>query len=46
MMRIMEATGLEALSCGVGWRNYYFAKVKADGVVGWSEFDQGVGSRA
>jgi len=45
MMRIMEATGFEALFCGIGWRNYYFAKVTtAESVVGWSEFDQGVGS--
>jgi len=36
---------LETLSCGAGWRNYYFAKVTTeDGVVGWSEFDEGFGS--
>jgi len=36
---------LETLSCGAGWRNYYFAKVTTeDGIVGWSEFDEGFGS--
>jgi L-alanine-DL-glutamate epimerase-like enolase superfamily enzyme len=36
---------LETLSCSAGWRNYYFAKVVTeDGVVGWSEFDEGFGS--
>lgn len=36
---------IETLSCGAAWRNYYFAKITTDdGVVGWSEFDEGFGS--
>ena len=36
---------LKTLSCSASWRNYYFVKVTtADGVVGWSEFDEGFGS--
>lgn len=38
-------TELKTLSCGASWRNYYFVKVTTeDGVVGWSEFDEGFGS--
>jgi L-alanine-DL-glutamate epimerase-like enolase superfamily enzyme len=38
-------TGIETLSCGAAWRNYYFVKLTtSDGVVGWSEFDEGFGS--
>ncbi|MBM3394772.1 MAG: mandelate racemase/muconate lactonizing enzyme family protein [Betaproteobacteria bacterium] len=38
-------TELKTLSCSAGWRNYYFVKATtADGVVGWSEFDEGFGS--
>lgn len=33
------------LSCGAGWRNYYFVRITtADGVTGWSEFDEAFGS--
>ena len=40
--RIIE---LKTLSCSAAWRNYYFVKLTtADGVVGWSEFDEGFGS--
>jgi len=36
---------LRTLSCGAGWRNYYFVKVTTeDGVTGWSEFDEAFGS--
>jgi len=36
---------LTTLSCSAAWRNYYFVKlVTDDGVVGWSEFDEGFGS--
>ncbi len=36
---------LKTLSCSAGWRNYYFVKLTTeDGVVGWSEFDEGFGS--
>ena len=38
-------TELTTLSCSAGWRNYYFVKATTeDGVVGWSEFDEGFGS--
>lgn len=40
--RVIE---LKTLSCSAGWRNYYFVKATTDdGVVGWSEFDEGFGS--
>ena len=36
---------LKTLSCSAAWRNYYFVKLTtADGIVGWSEFDEGFGS--
>ena len=36
---------VETLSCDAGWRNYHFVKITTeDGVVGWSEFDEGFGS--
>lgn len=36
---------LETLACGAGWRNYYFVKLTtSDGVVGWSEYDEGFGN--
>ena len=41
----MKVTNLETLHCDAGWRNYHFVKLTAeDGVVGWSEFDEGFGS--
>ena len=41
----MKVTGLDVLSCDAGWRNYYFLKLTTDdGIVGWSEFDEGFGS--
>ena len=40
-----KVTGLETLACDAGWRNYHFVKLTTDeGVVGWSEFDEGFGS--
>lgn len=34
----------EILVCDVGWRNYYFVKlIIEDGIIGWSEFDEGFG---
>jgi L-alanine-DL-glutamate epimerase-like enolase superfamily enzyme len=37
--------GLEIVRCDAGWRNYYFLKLTTDeGIVGWSEFDEGFGS--
>ena len=36
---------IETLRCDAGWRNYYFVKLTTeDGVVGWSEYDEGFGS--
>ncbi|MEM7251843.1 MAG: mandelate racemase/muconate lactonizing enzyme family protein [Pseudomonadota bacterium] len=41
----MKVASLETLHCDAGWRNYHFVKVTTeDGVVGWSEFDEGFGS--
>jgi galactonate dehydratase len=41
----MKITGLDVLRCDAGWRNYYFLKASTDeGIVGWSEFDEGFGS--
>ena len=39
-----KVTGVETLSCDAGWRNYHFVKLTTDdGIVGWSEFDEGFG---
>lgn len=36
---------VETLACDAGWRNYYFCKITTtDGVVGWSEYDEGFGN--
>jgi len=41
----MKVAGLEILRCDAGWRNYHFLKLSTDeGIVGWSEFDEGFGS--
>jgi L-alanine-DL-glutamate epimerase-like enolase superfamily enzyme len=41
----MKIAALETLHCDAGWRNYHFVKLTTtDGVVGWSEFDEGFGS--
>jgi len=38
-------TAVETLSCDAGWRDYHFVKVTTtDGIVGWSEFDEGFGA--
>ena len=40
-----KVASLETLHCDAGWRNYNFVKLTTDdGVVGWSEFDEGFGS--
>lgn len=40
-----KVTDLETLSCSAGWRNYYFVKLTtSDGVIGWSEYDEGFGN--
>ena len=41
----MNVATIETLHCDAGWRNYHFVKLTTDdGVVGWSEFDEGFGS--
>lgn len=41
----MKVASIETLHCDAGWRNYHFVKITSeDGVVGWSEFDEGFGS--
>ena len=41
----MKITAIETLHCDAGWRNYHFVKVSTDeGIVGWSEYDEGFGS--
>ena len=41
----MRVESLETLHCDAGWRDYHFAKaVTADGIVGWSEYDEDFGS--
>jgi galactonate dehydratase len=41
----VKVAKIETLACDAGWRNYYFVKLTTDeGVVGWSEFDEGFGS--
>ena len=39
----LKVAGLDILRCDAGWRN--FLKLTTDeGIVGWSEFDEGLGS--
>ena len=41
----MKIAGWETLSCDAGWRNFHFLKLTTDqGIVGWSEFDEALGS--
>ncbi len=41
----MKVAALETLHCDAGWRNYHFLKLCTDeGIVGWSEYDEGFGS--
>ena len=36
---------IQTLAADAGWRNYYFVKVTTeDGIVGWSEYDEGFGA--
>src|SRR6266478_442300 len=45
MTRTSKIRSVELLACDAGWRNYHFVKITTeDGVVGWSEFDEGFGS--
>ena len=41
----MKIESLETRHCDAGWRNYHFVKLTtAEGVTGWSEFDEDFGS--
>ena len=45
MTKVSKVRSVEILSCDAGWRNYHFVKITTeDGIVGWSEFDEGFGS--
>src|SRR4030088_3079834 len=45
MAEMSKVKSVELLACDAGWRNYHFVKLTTeDGVVGWSEFDEGFGS--
>src|SRR5882757_5595963 len=45
MTKASSIRSVETLSCDAGWRNYHFVKVMTeDGLVGWSEFDEGFGA--
>jgi L-alanine-DL-glutamate epimerase-like enolase superfamily enzyme len=40
-----KVRSVETLACDAGWRNYHFVKLTTeDGIVGWSEFDEGFGA--
>lgn len=41
----MRISKIETLACDAGWRDYQFVKLTTDdGIVGWSQFDEGFGS--
>lgn len=41
----MKVKTIETLSCDAGWRNYHFVKITTEnGIVGWSEYDEGFGA--
>ena len=41
----MKVTGFEVFRCDAGWRTFSFLKlVTADGIVGWSEYNESFGS--
>jgi L-alanine-DL-glutamate epimerase-like enolase superfamily enzyme len=45
MAKSSTIRSVETLSCDAGWRNYHFVKVMTeDGLIGWSEFDEGFGA--
>src|ERR1700692_1960144 len=45
MTKNSKVRSVEMLACAAVWRNDHFVKVTTeDGVVGWSEFDEGFGS--
>src|SRR6202048_3481819 len=45
MTKTSNIRSVETLSCDAGWRNYHFVKIMTeDGIVGWSEYDEGFGA--
>src|SRR5437660_10283822 len=45
MTKKATVKSVETLSCDAGWRNYHFVKITTeDGIVGWSEYDEGFGA--
>ena len=45
MTKSSTVRSVETLSCDAGWRNYHFVKITTeDGIVGWSEYDEGFGA--
>ncbi len=41
----MKVKGFEVFRCDAGWRTFSFLKlVTADGIVGWSEYNESFGS--
>ena len=45
MSKNATVKSVETLSCDAGWRNYHFVKIVTDdGIVGWSEYDEGFGA--
>src|SRR6266480_1179601 len=45
MTKLSKVQSVDIISCDAGWRNYHFLKITTeDGVIGWSEFDEGFGS--
>ena len=45
MSKTSKVRSVELLACDAGWRNYHFVKLTTeDGIIGWSEFDEGFGS--
>ena len=45
MKKATQIRSVETLACDAGWRNYHFVKIMTeDGIVGWSEYDEGFGA--
>jgi hypothetical protein len=45
MAKATQIRSVETLACDAGWRNYHFVKITTeDGIVGWSEYDEGFGA--
>ncbi len=45
MTKASQIKKRRTLACDAGWRNYHFVKIMTeDGIVGWSEYDEGFGA--